>query len=56
MTKNQILNHYRLFVCFCVRYVRFYVRFVRFVRVRLTFYRETDKTDSDTPHYWILEW
>ena len=33
------------FVRFCVRFVRY----VRFVRVRLTFYRETDKTDSDTP-------
>ena len=33
------------FVRFCVRFVRY----VRFVRVRLGFYRDTDKTDSVTP-------
>ena len=33
------------FVRFCVRFVRY----VRFVRVRLGFYRDTDKTDNVTP-------
>ena len=40
------------FVRFCVRFLRFCVRFVRYVsliRVRLPFYRETDKTNSDNP-------
>ena len=33
------------FVRFCVRFVRY----VSLIRVRLPFYRETDKTDSDIP-------